>query len=388
MNAITLSLRNVGRNRFRTVGTVCGVAAALVAFVLLQTVLSSWQAGAKYAAQDRIGTRHKVTFVMTLPRKYAAEVERTPGVVTSMHANWFGGKDPNHESEFFATIAVQTASFFRVYDEISVPPAQKQAWLETRNGAIVGDVLAKKLNWHVGDKVTLRGTIFPGDFQFVISGIYSSARRTIDRSTFWFHYDYMNEALPPRQRDQIGWIMSRIDDPSAVARVSRAIDAKFADSGVQTLSMSERALNTSFLGMMSAILKAVSVASGGILIVMMLILGNTIAMGVRERTREYGVLRAVGFGPGQVVRWVLGEATLVSLAGTALGIAVACALTKFGLAPFIEQNLGGLFPYFRVEASTVAAALGVGLTLGLLAAGLPAYRASKVDVSVALRKVA
>lgn len=387
MQLASIGIRNVARNKFRNVLTVVGVGIAILTFVMLQTILSSWTSASKYAAQDRVGTRHKVSFVMTLPLRYAQEILQVPGVTKVMHASWFGAKDPKHENEFFATIAVQTATFFDVYDEIEVSPAEKQSWLETKSGAIVGDVLAKKLGWKVGDKITLQGTIYPGDWEFVISGIYTAKRRSIDRSTLWFHYDYMNDKLPERRKDKIGWIVSRVQDPAQAANVATAIDKHFDESDIQTLSQSERALNASFLGMVSTVLKALDLVSAVILVIMLLILGNTIAMGVRERTHEYGVLRAIGFMPKHIASFVFGEAMFIGTLGGAFGVLLAYPLVERGVGRFVEENMGGFFPYFRIEPSTVVAALVLSMVLGSLAAGLPAYRAARLNVVDSLRRV-
>ena len=387
MRLSSIGVRNVARNKFRNSLTVLGVGIAILTFVLLQTVLESWSSAAKYAAQDRVATRHKVSFVMTMPLKYSQEMAQVPGINKSMYASWFGAKDRKHENEFFATLAVQTETLFDVYDEIQVSPAEKQSWLETKKGAIVGDVLAKKLGWKVGDRVTLSGTIYPGDWEFVISGIYTAKRRSIDRSTFFFHYDYMNDAVPQRMKDQIGWIVARIQDPSQAANISTAIDRHFDERDIQTLSQSERALNTSFLGMVSTVLKALDLVSAVILVIMLLILGNTIAMGVRERTHEYGVLRAIGFLPKHIAGFVFGEAMVIGTLGGLFGIALAYPLVERGVGRFIEENMGGFFPYFRIEPSTVVSAIVLSLLLGALAAGLPAYRAAKLNVVDSLRRV-
>ncbi len=390
MRLSAIGVRNISRNRFRTVLTILGVAVAIVAFVMLRTVLSAWTVAADYAAKDRVATRHKVSFIMTLPERYVSEVQEIPGVKQAAFASWFGGKDPNHENEFFATIAVDPDSFLSVYDEVEVPAAQREAWMQNRKGALVGDVLAKKLGWKIGDRVTLKGTIYPGDWEFQIAGIYTASRKSIDRSTFWFHYDYLNEwarERNPRAADQIGWIVSRIDDPSQSARIAKDIDRHFEERDIQTLSMSERALNTSFLGMVSALLKALDVVSIVILLIMVLILGNTIAMGVRERTQEYGVLRAIGFLPKHLALFVLGEAVTIGALGGLIGLGLSYPVVEQGLGRFLEENMGGLFPYFRIAPETAVAAVVIAVVLGLIAAGAPAYRASKLDVVDSLRKV-
>jgi putative ABC transport system permease protein len=383
----TIAVKNVMRNRLRTLLTSVGVAAALLMFIALRTMNWSWTAAEKESASDRIGVRHKITFIMTLPKRYAEEIRDTPGVTAVTYANWFGAKDPKNESDFFATIAVEPEDLLNVYKEIEVPPDQVTAWKENRRGALVGDALAKKKGWKVGDKVTLRGTIYPGDWEFHISGIYTSKRASVDRSTLWFHWKYLNESVDARRRDQVGWVVARVSDPGRSAEICRAIDQRFSERDIQTLSMSERAMQASFLGMLSAILRAIDVVSVVIVLIMMLILGNTIAMGVRDRTGEYGVLRAIGFLPKHIVLFVVGEAMVVALLGAALGIGLSYPLVERGLGRFLEENMGAIFPYFRVQPALAATALGLALLGSLLAAAIPAYRASKLKVVDSLRRV-
>lgn len=390
MRLATIGVRNITRSRFRTVMTVLGVAVAIVAFVLIQTVLSAWTAAADYAAKDRIVSRHKVTFIMTMPYRYLEEVRQIEGVKEAALSSWFGGKDPKHPNEMFGTIAVQPQSFLKVYDELSVPQDQQDAWFQNRRGAIVGDMLAKRFGWKVGDRVTLQGTIFPGDWQFEISGIYSPTRRSADRTSFFFHYDYLNEwqkTHRPTDADQLGWIASRVQPGQRAAEVAQRIDRHFDSADIQTLSQDERTFSTSFLGMLSAILRALDVVSVVILVIMMLILGNTIAMGVRERTHEYGVLRAIGFMPKHLVTFVLGEAVTVGFLGGLTGLALAYPIVERGIGRFLEENLPGFFPYFRISPSTAGAALGLASALGIVAAIIPARQASKLNVVNALRKV-
>lgn len=388
MNMGLVAVRNLSRNRLRTVLTMAGVSVAIITFILLRTVLSAWTAAADHAAKDRIGTRHKVSMIMPLPGRYVEEIRQIPGVTQTAAASWFGGKDPAHENEFFGSFAVKPKDYLDVYDEMIVPEDQKQAWFQDRTGVLVGDALAGKLGWKVGDRVTLRGTIYPGDWQFTISGIYTATRKSVDRSSFMFHYDYLNESplVPAGAKDTVGWIVSRIDDPGRAAEVSKAIDAHFESRDIQTLSMSERAMNTSFIGMISAVLDAVDMVSLVILAIMVLIIGNTVAMGVRERTHEYGVLRAIGFLPKHLAAFVLGESVAVSLAGGALGVLFAYPFVEQGVGRFLEENMGAMFPFFRIDPRTVVWALVLAAVLGMVAAAQPAYMASKLKVVDALRR--
>ncbi|WP_437524648.1 FtsX-like permease family protein [Sorangium sp. So ce726] len=388
MNLVSVAARNVLRNKFRTLLTVIGAVVAVLAFVLLRTVLSAWNVAADHAAKDRIATRHKISFILPLPKRYMDTVREVPGVTEGSFMSWFGAKDPRDANNFFASMAVESKTFFKVYDEMVVSPEGMERWLGDRKGAIVGDVLATRLKVKPGDTVTLEGTIYPGTWQFNVSGIYTATRKSIDRSQFIFHYDYLNESLPERQRDQIGWMTARIDDPSRSADISAAIDKIFDEKDVQTATMSERAMNLSFMAMMSAVLTALNVVSIIILLIMMMILGNTIAMGVRERTREYGVLRALGFEPKHVRIFIIGEAATIGLLAGFLGLVVSYPIVELGLGRWLEEDMGAWFPYFRIEPSTMVMAVLLSMGLSLVASLIPAYNASKLSVTDALRRVA
>jgi putative ABC transport system permease protein len=387
VNIPLLAARNVTRNKLRTVLTTLGVAVTVLTFVLIRTVVAAWYVGVEAAAKDRLATRHKVSFIMQLPKHYAETIRGVPGVQAVTWAQWFGGKEPNHEGEFFASLAVDANATLDVYDELIVPEDQKKAWLENRQGILAGDVIAKKFGWKVGDRVNLQGTIYPGDWQFEVSGIYSAARKSIDRSTVFFHWDYLNESLPEKRRDNVGWIISRIDDPAKSPAIQSAIDGIFDSHDVQTLTQSERDMNNSFLGMLSAVLSALDIVSVVILVIMGLILGNTIAMGVRERTTEYGVMRALGFAPRHIATFVLGEAFTLGLAGGALGLAIAYPFVNQGVGRAIEENMGGFFPYFRILPATAVAAMILALVLAMVAAVIPAWQASRLRTIDALRQV-
>jgi putative ABC transport system permease protein len=383
-----LAIRNLARNRFRVALTTVGVAIAIIAFLLLRTVTSAWARGAEFAAKDRAVTRHKVTFVMSLPKRYYTDILATPHVKTATFANWFGGKDPKHDHEFFSTLAVDSQTYFDVYDEVKVPPDALDTWKHDRQGAIVGEVLAKKLGWHVGDRVTLQSGIFPGDWPMNIDGIYTSDARSVDRSTVLFHWDYLNDGLPPARRDMVGWIVSRIEPGAHPADVGVAIDKLFDDRDTQTLSQDEGSFNASFLAMFSAILNAIDIVSAVILIIMTLILGNTIAMGARERGGEYGVLRAIGFLPGHVALWVVAESVFMGVMGGVLGVGIAWPLINFGVGRALEENMGRFFPYFRLEPTTVVLGIILAALLGGAAAVIPAWRASQLRVVDAVRRIA
>jgi putative ABC transport system permease protein len=392
MTLIGIAARNVLRSKTRAFMTMSAVAITLLVFVLLRTVQTSWTAAADYAAKDRIGTRHKVSFVLPLPKSYIdklrAEQQRL-SITDSTWASWLGAVHPTRKQDFFANIAVDSESYLRVYDEIQVSPEVKESWLANRRGALIGDVLAKKFGWKPGDKIVLAGTIFPGDWEFEISGIYTATQKSVDRSTLLFHWTYLNESdrLEERQKNQIGWIVSRVSDPSRSAQISKEVDALFDDRGDQTLTMSERAVANSFLGMFSAMLGAIDIVSVVILAIMLLILGNTIAMSVRERTNEYGMMRAIGFMPRHIAVAVLGESATVGLVGGLVGLGLSHLFINKAVGPFLEENMGGMFPYFGIAASTAITAIVLAVLLGAVAALVPATRAARLKTVEALRRV-
>jgi len=386
MTLTQFAAKNVLRNKFRAVMTVLGVAVAILTFMLLRTVTSAWTTASDFAAKDRVVTRHKITFLMMLPKRYIGQVRDIPGIKVATYANWFGGKDPKHEHEFFACFAVEQ-SYFDVFDEATFPAADKERWMQDRRGAIVGDVLAAKMGWKVGDKVTLESGIYRGEWEFNIDGIYTTTRRSMDRSQFIFHWDYTNDNAPAQVKDQIGWVISRVNDPSHVAEAGATIDKVFDDRDTQTLSMDEHAFQASFLGMMSTVLKAIDAISLAIMVIMMLILGNTIAMGVRERVSEYGTLRALGFLPKHIVTFILVESLVIGVLGGVLGIALSYPIVERGLGRWIEENMGSFLPYFRISPVNAGIAIALAAALGAAAASIPAYRASRQNVIDALRRV-
>jgi putative ABC transport system permease protein len=354
---------------------------------LLRTVVWSWTSASEFSKKDRIATRHKISFIMQLPKRYAEEIAQMPGVTAVSYANWFGAKNPKNENDFFATIATDPKSLLNVYSEIKTSEAEKQAWFEDRQGALVGDALAKKQGWKIGDRVTLSGTIYPGDWSFNIRGIYTTTTTNVDRSTLWFHWDYMNESLDARRKDMVGWIVTNIKNSADSGRISKEVDAKFENRDLQTITMSEAALNQSFLGMFAAVLKAIDVVSVVITLIMALIVGNTIAMGVRERTNEYGVLRAIGFLPSHIARFILVEGVVIGVLGGLLGVLLGYPVVNNGMGRLIEENMGNMFPQFKVQPTVALFAFGLATALGLLAAILPARQASRLQVVEALRRV-
>jgi putative ABC transport system permease protein len=388
VNLATYARRNMFRRKGRTILTMTAVALAVIIFCLIRTAVAGWNVGASEASKNRLATRHKVSFTMQLPRKYADEVRTVPGVQSASWANWFGAKDPLKRVPFFAGFAADVDSFFETVNEMQIDPKQLADWKSTKNGIVIGDVLAEKLDTAVGKDITLSSDIYPGDWKFKVVGIYTPLRKTVDRMSMILRWDFLND--DPRaqfSKDQIGWMWINITDPDKSGEISRAIDKHFEDKDDQTITMDERAFQLQWLGAFSAILNALDAVSLFILIIMMLILANTVAMSVRERTHEYGVLRAIGFSPKHVVMFILGESILIALVGALIGIALIALLVNMAMGPAIEKMMAGMFPAFHAGLPIMVAALVAAMIVGAIAGLVPAIRASRLRVTDALRRL-
>ena len=387
MYIATYARKNMFRRKGRTILTMSAIAVTVLIFSILRTVVFEWKRGADSAAQDRLAVRDKVSITFPLPRTYIDTVRQVKGVKAATWANWFGAKDPKERTPFFAGFAVDSDTWFDVMDDMKLEPAQLAAFKQDRNCAILGDLLAKTFDVSVGQNVTIQSDIFPGDWQFKVCGIYQPLRKTVDRNSFIFRWDFFNEDPRNFMKDKIGWIEARIDSPTLSASISKDIDKAFEDADDQTSTMSEREFQNGFMGGFVAILDAFDYVSIVILLILGLVLANTIATSVRERTHEYGVLRAIGFPPGYIVGFILGESMLIALTGGLIGVALTALLVNGAMGPFLETHMSNWFPYFSTPPGVMLIALGAAAAVGLIAGALPAFRASNRKVTDALRRL-
>lgn len=388
MNIATYARRNLFRRRGRAILTIAAVTLAVLIFCAIRTFIVAWNSGADQAAADRLAIRHKVSITMQLPKHYIDQLREVPGVKAATWANWFGAKDPKERLPFFAGFAVDQDSFFDVQDDMKITPAELAAWKQTANGAILGDQLAKAFQVKVGDRLVVNSDIYPGDWEFQVIAIYTPVRKTVDRTSLIFRWDFLNN--DPRavySKEKIGWMIARVTDPAGGAEIAKRIDAKFDGNDDQTLTMSERAFALSFLGGFAAVLGAFNWVSLVILLIMTLILANTIAMSVRERTHEYGVLRAIGFPPGHILGFIVGESLLIAVVGGLLGIGAVWLVINHGVGPLMAENMSGVFQNFFAPGWVLAVALGAAAVLGIIAGAIPAALASRLKITEALRRV-
>jgi putative ABC transport system permease protein len=379
-----LLLKNAFRHRLRTLLTMVGLVVAICAFGLLRTIVDAWYAGVEGSSSTRLITRSNISLTFALPLNYAQRLKAVDGVRQVSWSNWFGGVYIT-ERNFFPQFAVDAASYLPMYPEYRIPDAQKLAFLRDRQGVLVGRKLADKFGWKVGDAIPLRGTVYPGTWTFTLRGIWDGADAKTDESQLLMHWQYINETLRaknPRRADQVGVYILGIDEPNNAALIGQRVDKVFANSLAETMTETEAAFQLSFVAMSEAILVAVQAVSLIIVVIIMAVMANTMTMTARERLAEYATLKALGFGPGFVVRLLFGESLLIAALGGLAGL-----LLTLPLAAAFRSAAGTLFPIFQVSTLTMALQFAAALGVGAVAAAWPAWKMSRIDIVAGLRHV-
>jgi len=379
-----LILRSAFAHKLRTTLTIVGIVVAVTAFGLLRTIVDAWYANANASSSARLVTRNAVSLVFPLPLTYAQRIRQVPGVTSVAWANWFGGVYVT-ERNFFPQFAISDPGYLDMYPEFILSDEERKAFAFDRTGAIAGRRLADLYGWKVGDQIPLRGTIYPGTWTFTLRGIYEGADKGTDQSTFFFHFDYLNEAIKkqyPRRADQTGVFIVQLKDPQEAATVSEAVDATFKNSLAETLTETEKAFQLGFVAMTETILLAIQAVSFVVIVIIMAVMANTMAMTARERYTEYATLKALGFRNGYVAMLIFAESIGIALTGGLLGIALT-----FPLARAFAEAMGSLFPIFYVSDETVAMQIAAAIAIGVIAAGIPAWRAARIRIVDGLRAV-
>ena len=385
MELLRLLLRNTLRHKLRSLLTIVGVGVAVMAFALLQTVVTAWHKGVEASAANRLITRHAVSFVFRLPLAYRDRIAQVPGVNKVTYAVWFSGVYIDRK-QFFARLAVDSDTFFDVYPEFVIPPDQFEAFKRERNACIIGIDIAKRYNLKIGDIMAMEGDVYPGQWEFVVRGIYQPRDQTTDPSSMMFHYKYVDERVRQENPDRagdIGWYIVRIDDPDGSARVSQDIDNLFANSRAETKTETERAFQQSFLSAASAVITAMNVMSFVIIGIILLVVGNTMVMSARERSHEFAVLKALGFSGRQLFFLLTGESMILSIAGSALGLLVTIPAVE-GFQSALPK---GWFPVFYIKPETIVIGCIAGIAVGFIASLIPLRRVLTTRIVEGLRYV-
>ena len=384
MYILKLLLRNAFRHKLRTALTILSITIAILAFGLLRTFIGAWYAGVKASSANRLITRNAISLIFTLPLSYKDKIRQIDGVKEIAYGNWFAGiyKD---EKNFFANYAIEAKNYMALYPEFVVPPDQKEAFLRDRKGCVAGRKLVEQFHWKIGDMIALKSAVFPGNWEFVLRGIYHGRDEGTDERVFFFHWDYMNEALrktAPRRADQVGWYVVEVKDPNRAAEVAQAIDKTFKNSLAETLTETEKAFFLSFISMADAIIIAIQLVSFVVIIIIIAVAANTMAMTARERIGEYAIFKTLGYRGWRIAGMIVGESLLITMIGCLVGIVLTPPAAKV-----FSKYVGTYFPTFRVEIETIYMDLGASILVGLCAAIIPTWRALKIRIADGLRRI-
>jgi putative ABC transport system permease protein len=374
-----LVLANLLRKKTRTALTVGSFAVALFLFGLLQVLHGAFSQGVSVAGANRLVVVNRVSIIQPLPLAYRDRLLRVPGADHVTFANWFGGVYQD-EKNFFPQFAIDSQGYRRMFPEFVVDDEDWQDFLADKEGAVVGEKLAQKFGWKIGDRIPVRGTIFPGQWEFNIRGIYRGQRIQDDTMQFWFRWDYLDERRTGG-KGLVGWYTVLIANPDEAPAIAKAIDERFANSPFETKTDTEKAFAAGWVKQMGNIQLLMMSVGSVVFFTLLLVTGNTMAIAVRERTRELAVLKAVGFSDGFVLASVIVESVMVALVGGGLGLGLAKLLTLRG------DPTGGLLPFFYLSPDAVALGLALAAAVGVIAGIVPAVSAARLRVVDALRRV-
>ncbi|HYX81704.1 MAG TPA: ABC transporter permease [Gemmatimonadales bacterium] len=387
MKLAKIVFKNLFRHRLRTILTMLGIATAVMAFGLIRTIVGAWNAGVAASAANRMITRHSVSFIFPVPLPYRQTIARVPHVQAVSWANWFGGVygDPNDFKNFWPRLAVDPETYFDMYPEFQVPPDQLAAFKRERNACVIGRKLAAQHGFKLGDVITMEGDIFPGRWEWVVRGIYTGRDQTVNETQMFFQWNYLYEQVQAREPGRTvdaGWYILRVQPADAMPQVATAIDDQFHNSRAPTKTESEKAFQQSFVAMSSAIITSLQVISVVIVGIILLVLANTILMAVRERTREYAVLKTLGFSARHLIALIFGESLVIAVCGGLLGLALT-----FPMVAGFGKALPTFFPIINVAPLTIGLALGAAIIAGTVAAFFPATRVVRTPIVAGLRTV-
>jgi putative ABC transport system permease protein len=385
MKFLHLIWSNLKRRKLRTGLTLLSILVAFVLFGLLAAITQALSGGISVEGANRLVVRQKVSIINLLPESYKARMERIPGVDLAIHQTWFGGAFQDVKRGFFMQTPVVPEEFLNMHPEFVLPPNQKQAWLQTRTGAIVGRKTAERFQWKIGDNVPIQTPIWAQTggnhaWEFDIVGIYSGRDKNTDTTPLFFRYDYFDEARAGA-KGQVGWYTIRVKDPAQSAEIAKRVDQEFENSPYETKTEPEGAFVQAWAKQVGNIALITASILGAVFFTILLVTGNTMSQAIRERTGELGVLKAIGFTNGQILTLVLAESCLIAVLGGLLGLLVAWVITSGG------DPTGGMLPRFFFPIKDLALGIGLSLLLGVVTGIMPAMAAMRLKVADALRRM-
>jgi putative ABC transport system permease protein len=371
--------KNALRNKRRSSLTVLSIGFSLLLLTLMMAIWRNFylKEGSEVSAL-RLVTRHKVSLTFSMPSYYREKIRALPGVAVVVPQNWFGGVYKDDKSRnFFAQFGTDPEEFFKVYKDWEIPEEQIVAWQRDRAGAVVDSKKAEEFGWKVGQKVIITGTIFATNLELTIRGIFKAPQPT---QTLYYNQKYVEEAVP-YVKGQQGFYTILADSPESVARFGPAIDAMFRNSPQPTRTETERAFQLGFLAMLGNVKAFILSICGAVVFAILLVSANTMAMSIRERTREVAVLKTLGFTRRTILGLFVCEAIVVALVGGVVG-SVAAFLIGVG-----ASKAGGMMGALQVSLPTILVAWCVAALVGFISAVVPSYNASRLNIVDGLRHI-
>jgi putative ABC transport system permease protein len=384
VNDFDLVRKNLFRRKLRAALMIVSILIAFMIFGVLAGFYRAFTAGEDRAAADRLITVNKINFTQPMPIAYFNRVRAVDGVRQVTHANWFGGyyQDPKN---FLMTLAIEPATYFDMYrSELDIPPEQLQAFISDRSSAVIGESMARKWGWKVGDRVPVASSIFTQrsngshTWDFTIAGIVKGKAEQVSTDFLLFQYAYFDETRT-FGKDTIGWLILQTNSPENNDRVAKTIDAMFANSIAETSTDTEKAFGKAFAAQFGNIALIVFLVVGAAFVTILMIVGNTMALSIRERTREIGVLKTLGFSGPRILRMVLGESVLLALLGGLPGLAIAALITIA-----LRASLANIAPAFAVSPVIALEGIALMIALGLFTGVIPALNAMRLKIATAL----
>jgi putative ABC transport system permease protein len=383
MNDFVLIRKNLFAKKLRAILMIVSILVAFAIFGVLVAFEKAFNAGEEAAEADRLVVVNKINFTQPLPIAYFNRVRAVEGVRQVTHFNWFGGyyQDPKN---FLIVMAVEPRTYLDVYsNDLVVAPEAQEAFFRERTSALVGEAMAQKWGWKVGDRVPIASNIFSQksgarSWDFDIVGIIKARKPQVDTNYMVFQYAYFDETRS-FGKDMIGWMALQTTSMSLNDQISKAIDAMFTNSFYETSTDTEKAFNKAFVAQLGNIALIVSLVVGAAFVTILMIVGNTMALSIRERTRQIGVLKTLGFSGPRVLRLVLGEAVLLALLGGLPGIGIAALV-----AHLVRESPQQFVPRIAVTPDILFMAIVLMLALGLVTGLIPALNAMRLKIATAL----
>ena len=379
---LPLIVKNCWRNRRRTILTIASIGISMCLLGVMITMYHAFYLSDPTPDQAlRLLTENRVSLTTVIPRAYQSRIERVPGVRMVMVYDWYGGtyKDNRDPKNQFARFAVEPEKLFKVFGEYRIPDDQKKAFEGERSSCVIGRDLVNTFGFKLGDHIHFTGDIYPGSLDLTVRGIFDSPAAS---NLLFFDKEYLEQSLPERRRGQVDMYEVLVDNPANSARIAKSIDEQFRNSTAQTRTQSEQAFFVGFLSLLGNVKMFLMAIAGAVMFTVLLVSANTMAMSVRERVREVGVLRTLGFTPAAVLGVILGEACLISLAGGLVGFAISAFLMQ-GVK---NSPFGGFLPPLPfIEPGVMLTCLAIAATIGVLSSFVPAWGASRTPIVQALR---